>query len=529
MSALPGEFQNPTFSADDLKDEHLKLALQEGHDADIPSNLGTYRTEKGTDEERGEPSTEDNDPNIVSWEQPEDQDPENPLNWPEWIKWGNIGIVAFITLVTPLASSMFAPGVPEVMRELKSDSEMLATFVVSVYLLGFAFGPLLVAPLSEMYGRAPLYAICNVLFVIFSVACALAKDIGQLIGFRFLMGCAGVAPLTLGGGTIADMMPVERRGKAMALYAMGPMIGPVVGPIAGGYMVESIGWRWVYWLLAIVSGVATVLSFVLMRESYAPVILARKAARLRKATGNMALRSKYDEGITAKQLFWRSIVRPTKMLLLSPLVSILCVYTAFAYGILYFLFTTFSFVFQNLYHFTSGQIGLTYLPIGIGMIIALGVMGYFSDRVIKRRQEAGKPIKPEHRIPIPLLLPGIILYPAGIFLYGWTVQYHVHWIVPMIGTMMIGYGLLTIFMTIQTYLIDCYVMYAASAVAANTVLRSLFGGLLPLSGLKMYEKLGYGWGNSLLGFIAMAMIPVPLFFSKYGERVRTSPRYQLKL
>jgi multidrug resistance protein len=146
---------------------------------------------------------------------------------------------------------MFAPGVPAVLKDFGTTNELLATFVVSVYLLGFAFGPLFIAPLSEMYGRYIIYMVCNILFVIFAVACGLAKNMGQLIVFRFLHGVAGVSPLTIGGGSIADMMPVEKRGGAMAVWAMGPLLGPVFGPVAGGYLVESKGWQWVFWLLAI--------------------------------------------------------------------------------------------------------------------------------------------------------------------------------------------------------------------------------------------------------------------------------------
>jgi multidrug resistance protein len=136
------------------------------------------------------------------------------------------------------------------MQDFHSDSKMLATFVVSVYLLGFALGPVIIAPLCEMYGRIPLYASCNILFVVFSIASALSKSLNQLLAFRFLMGCAGVAPLTIGAGTIADIMPVEKRGKAMSIYSIGPLVGPVLGPVGGGYMIQAIGWRWVYWLLA---------------------------------------------------------------------------------------------------------------------------------------------------------------------------------------------------------------------------------------------------------------------------------------
>lgn len=117
------------------------------------------------------------------------------------------------------------------MKEFKSTNEELASFIVSVYLLGFCFGPLVIAPLSELYGRLPLYNICNLFFVVFNIACAKAPNLGGLIAFRFLAGLFGCAPPTLGAGTIADCVSQEKRGMAMAAWVMGPLIGPVVGPI----------------------------------------------------------------------------------------------------------------------------------------------------------------------------------------------------------------------------------------------------------------------------------------------------------
>lgn len=157
---------------------------------------------------------------------------------------------------SPLASSMFAPGVPQVMADFNSDSTVLATFVVSVYILGFAFGPLIVAPMSEYSGRVIVYNTCNVLFLIFNIASALAPNMASLIVFRFLDGIAGVTPTTIGSGTIADIMPTESRGRAMALWSMGPLFGPIIGPIVGGYLVQGTNWRWVFWVLAIVVSLA---------------------------------------------------------------------------------------------------------------------------------------------------------------------------------------------------------------------------------------------------------------------------------
>lgn len=147
---------------------------------------------------------------------------------------------------------MMAPGVPEIMAEFNNSSTEASTFVVSIFVLGFAFGPLLMAPLSEIYGRTPVYHICNSLFVLFMVGCALSQNVGMLMAFRFLSGFVGVAVVTCGSGSIADMVPAEQRGGAMAVWSIGPMLGPVVGPVCAGFLVEAKGWRWVFWVTTIV-------------------------------------------------------------------------------------------------------------------------------------------------------------------------------------------------------------------------------------------------------------------------------------
>lgn len=154
-------------------------------------------------------------------------------------------------LFSPLASSMLAPGIPKVLSEFNSHNSQLGSFIVSIYILGYAFGPLVIAPLSELYGRLIIYHICNILFVVFTIACAVSSNIDMLVVFRFVQGLFGSCPLTIGGGTIADMIPQEKRGATIAIWALGPLMGPVVGPIAGGFVSQSLGWRWVFWILAI--------------------------------------------------------------------------------------------------------------------------------------------------------------------------------------------------------------------------------------------------------------------------------------
>jgi len=332
--------------------------------------------------------------------------------------------------------------------------------------------------------------------------------------------------LTELGGTIADMFPPQQRAGAMAIWSMGPLLGPVIGPVCGGFLVQATSWHWVFWILAIFGGFFGIIQLFVGAETYAPIILERKAAALRKSTGNTALRSKLAIDIPPREIFIRAISRPMKMLFLSPIVSMMSLYIAINYGILYLFFTTVTFVFEGQYHFSSGAVGLSYLGVGVGMIVGMAVLGVTSDKIIKQHQAKGD-MKPEHRLPLILTVPGAVGLPIGLFIYGWTVYFKIHWIVPIIATSLIGVGNLTAMMTIQTYLVDAFTIHAASAIAANTVLRSIFGAVIPLSGLSMYDALGLGWGNSLLGFICLAFIPVPVFFFFYGERIRTSKRFQV--
>jgi multidrug resistance protein len=533
--ATPATLSNPAWEAKDLQNEKVKDAYQQGHDVDSFSKdvekgaqsqaHSTHTDERTLSGDALAEHDEPQDPNVVDWAGPED--PENPQNWTPKKKWGIIGALAAVTLITPLASSFFAPGVPQVLRAFDETSNIIAAFVVSVYILGFAIGPLIIAPMSELYGRIWLYNICNLLFVVFNIGCALSTSMGMLIAFRLLAGCAGSAPLTLGGGTIADMFPPEQRAGAMAIWSMGPLLGPVIGPICGGFLVENMSWTWVFWILAIFGGAFGLLLLVVGRETYAPIILEKKAAKLRKETGNTAIRSKLANNLPPREIFVRAISRPMKMLFLSPIVGLMSLYIAINYGILYLFFTTVTFVFEGQYHFSSGAVGLSYIGVGVGMIVGMACLGVMSDKIIKQQQAKGD-VKPEHRLPLILTVPGAVGLPIGMFVYGWTVYYKVHWIVPIIATSLIGVGNLTAMMTIQTYLVDAFTIHAASAIAANTVLRSIFGAVIPLSGLSMYDALGLGWGNSLLGFISLAFIPVPVFFLFYGERIRTSPRFQVQ-
>lgn len=241
----------------------------------------------------------------------------------------------------------------------------------------------------------------------------------------------------------------------MASFAIGPLLGPIIGPVVGGVVSDKLGWRWVFWIIAIISGIISIVFFFFARETYAPVLLDRKTKRLRKETGNEMLRSKLSTGLSTKEHFRRAIMRPFKMLAFSPICAICNLFVGVAYGYLYLMFTSLTPLFMQIYNFDTIHAGLAFLGLGVGSMIGVGFFSASSDRYIKKKAaEAGElpddghpkesSIKPEYRLP-PLRI-GAVLLPAGLFMYGWTAEYKVHWIAPIIGTALIGIGNLIIFM-----------------------------------------------------------------------------------
>jgi multidrug resistance protein len=332
------------------------------------------------------------------------------------------------------------------MADFHSTNESLGAFMTTIFLLGYTFGPIVIAPLSEMYGRAIVYQICMVFFVVFNVACAVGSSLGSLVVFRLLAGIMGSCPVTLGTGSIADMVPREKRAGAMAAYVIGASLGPSIGPICGGYLTQAAGWRWNFWLLAIAAGAVTVVVFLFMHESYPYVLLKRKTERLRKQTRNPNLRSALDTGRTSRELFSFSILRPLKMLI-SPIVFLLSLHAAIVYSYLYLCFTTFPMVFRNQYGFGSGASGLATLGLGVGAIVGVFYCGASAEALSNylTRKNGGEP-QPEYRLPT--LAIGGLCVPVGLFWYGWTAEHRAHWIVPIIGSGFLGAGMVITFVSL---------------------------------------------------------------------------------
>lgn len=412
------------------------------------------------------------------------------------------------------------------MLEYFRVSEEVITLGLSLFVLGFAIGPLLWAPMSEMYGRQILFASTFGVYAAFNAGAAGAKNIQTLLVLRFFAGAFGSSPLTNAGGVVADTFTVAERGLAMAVFAAAPFMGPVLGPIIGGFLGQNAGWRWVEGFLAAYSGLLWILGMLLVPETYAPVLLRRRAERLSKITGKI-YRSRIDihnGKTTIAHAYRTALSRPWVLLLREPIVFILCIYQAIIYGILFLLFGAFPIVYRQQRGWSEGISELAFLGIAVGMVIALiyvtTVDHYFYCKVLAKTNNDPPP---EARLP-PLAI-GAVALPIGLFWFAWTNGTSIHWPVSITAGIPFGFGMVMLFLSMINYLVDAYTIFAASVLAATAVLRAIFAAVFPLFTTQMYNKLGIHWASSIPAFLALICVPFPFIFMRYGERIRLSCKY----
>lgn len=328
--------------------------------------------------------------------------------------------------------------------------------------------------------------------------------------------------MTLGGALIADMFQVEERGGAMSMWAVGPLFGPSIGPIIGAYVAESIGWHFDGWIVLGPATLVTIFTAIVTPETNHRVLIQRKVDSLRNQLGRPNLRSCYEEStLPRKTLIKQGLVRPLRLLFFSPVVFIPAVYVAFLYGSTYIMYNTIPMVFTQQYGWSTGTTGLVYIAIAFGDGVGLILFALLSDRTVVRMAKANGGIaEPEMRLPTVVYYAVILI--AAFFWYGWSAQAQMHYMMPVTGLALFGLGMMGIWGPLQTYMVDAYPVYAASSLAGFAVLRSIAGTFLPFAGPAMFEqdKLGLGWGNSVLGFISLALLPLPIFLSRWGKQIR---------
>ncbi|KAL1888355.1 hypothetical protein Cpir12675_006211 [Ceratocystis pirilliformis] len=450
-------------------------------------------------------------------------DPHNPQQFSHMRKWAITLLVALATFAVAFDSAAYSGGVRQVIAKFGVSQEV-AILGVSLFVLGFAIGPMLWAPLSELYGRQVVFLGTNFCLTAFLGGSIASQNMATLVILRCLAGCFGASTMTNSGGVIADMFSAEERGSATAVFALAPFMGPSLGPIVGGFLGQSSGFRWLEALMCIFTGIVWVMVVLMVPETYSPVLLRKRATKLTQLTGKIYI-SKLDiirprKSVTEE--FKVALVRPWALIFREPIVSLTSVYIAIIYGTLYMLFAAYPIVFQVHRGWSQGIGGLPFLGVLIGMMS--GAMYYLWDNrrymaIVNARGVA----RPEDRLPPAII--GSFLIPIGMFWFAWTNSPSIHWISCVMGGGVFATGLVLVFLSMLNYLVDSYVIYAASVLAANSVLRSLFGTAFPLFTTYMYDDLGIHWASSIPGFLAFACLPCPLLFYKYGESIRLKCKF----
>ncbi|KAF7317701.1 Drug transporter [Mycena kentingensis (nom. inval.)] len=454
-------------------------------------------------------------------------DPRNPVCFPRSKKWAITALACYSTFIAsydPLAastSSAYNLGFTSMMRDLNC-SEMEATVGFAVYTLGFGLLPLLTSSFSEEFGRQPLYLASAVGFTLMYLPIALARNIGTVIVARFLQGAFGSTWATMVGGTIADIWTPQERGLPMSIFSLAALSGTGVGPVWAGWveMDPRLEWRWIHWIQMINCGAYSILVPIIMRETRSSILLTRLAKKLRKETGDNRYRARIeDERASLMTLIYISCTRPIHLLLTEPVVLSFSLWIAFLWGVMFSMVESVPGIFRDLHHFNLGQEGTVFASMIVGTILGFGANFYQERLYHKYVKRKG----PEARL-ISACVAAVVL-PTAMFVYAWCSFSRIHWISLVLAIVVYIWATFIVYLAVFSYLADCYGPFASSALAGQSLCRNIMATVFPLFIKALFRRLGYNWGNTLFGFIAAAMMPIPLILFVYGPRIREKSRF----
>jgi MFS family permease len=462
-------------------------------------------------------TTASEDDLLVTWNGPDD--PENPKNWSALRRWSITILLSLGGFVCLMSSTMLAPAL-ETIAEDMHVSQSTANMTLSIFVLAFAFGPMVLAPMAEVFGRRNVWLLCSIWYALWNMACGFAHTNGLLLASRILAGLGSSVEYAIGQPVLGDLWRPEQRGLSFAIATFVPLLGPAIGPLLGGVITGSIGWRWVFWVLSIFDGLLILIAFFIFSETYGSLLLHRKAHKLSKESGkqyhtefdmhNQPLATKLKNGL----------LRPCRLLLQQPVIQLMSLMMAFNYGTLFFVLASYAMLWTAEYNQTVTVSGLHYLALAVGYTIAAQGGARVTDRIWKRlKEKAGGQTAPEYRVP--LMIPGILCVPVGLIWYGWAAQAKTHWVVVDIGGAVFAFGTILSTQAMQQYTMESFREHVASAVAASQLLRSIFGFCFPLFAPALYTSLGYGWGNTTIALVFCGLaIPGPFLLWFFGARLR---------
>lgn len=411
-------------------------------------------------------------------------------------------------------------------RDLKIEfnvDQVVALMTTSAFVLGFAVGALVLSPLSEVYGRRELYISTFGAFVLLTGGLYFSTSMTTVIVLRFLGGLAGSFTQAVAPAVVADMFHAQERGLVLSIFTLAGLLGQNLGPIICGFLDAYHGWRSIVILVTAASlPTWAVLTFT-FPETYAPVLLQRRANKLTQDTGKKHVVA----GATPKPIGTQlrvGALRPWIMLIYEPIVTLLSLFLSVVHGTLFLLFAAYPIVFQQVRGWPQGVASLPFLALVIGIILSLFYVALIDQkRYAKVVAKNNGVAPPEARLPPAML--GAVVLPIGLFWFAWTNDPSTFWLVSVSAGVFFGFGMVLLYMSLTNYLVDSYLAYSASALAASTVLRSCAGAAFPLFTNDLYNKLGIHWASSVPGFMALVFVPCLVAFYKYGAVLRMKTRF----
>ncbi|OCK74224.1 MFS general substrate transporter [Lepidopterella palustris CBS 459.81] len=419
-----------------------------------------------------------NDIYLIDWYGPDD--PENPQNWSSSWKFLVGFQICLLNFSFYIASSIYVPGALSIMEDF-GVSEIVATLGLSLFTIGYGFGPMLWSPMSEMpkLGRSGIYFWTLFVFVLLQLPTGFAINMPMFLVFRLLSGFFGSPCLATGGATMADIYDPARFAYGICILASFGVCGPVFGPILGGFVAPAKGWRWTIWVFTWLCAFVVVVLFFFLPETSAANILYKRAKRLRNANRDDRLRSQPEIDAAHHTMRDHLIVlgRAFTLTFSEPIVFFMDLYTALLYGVLFTWFESFPLVFGEVYGFDLSQQGLVFLGIFAGGVITVPLfLVWVKYGIILRFTKPT--FKPEMVLPPTFF--GSASLPICLFWYGWSARKSIHWIMPIIGSSFFIVGIITLFNPVLNYLGIAYPPYAASIFAGNALFRASFGATFPL-------------------------------------------------
>ncbi|RVX73486.1 hypothetical protein B0A52_03128 [Exophiala mesophila] len=467
-------------------------------------------------------------PSTLDWDGPDDSD--NPRNFSLRRRIASTIAVTLLAFVSTLAASIYSPSHVEVSR-LLNVSEEVAILPLSLYNVGLAFGPLVGAPLSETFGRKAVFLSTTPIFGLFILGAGLSQNATSLSICRFFAGVFASPAISNASATIIDYTAGRYRAISLAFYYSIPFFGAVFGPLLGGLVLESRGWRWTQWVTLFFL-VAAYLPILFIKETYKKTILERRA---RGTTIERDPTSLY-----AATTFFIStlLVRPLHMMLTETIVTLVCLYNGFLFGLMYTFVIASPWVFEHYYDFDLVRQSLSFLGLMAGTGLApfpliLIDLYMYQPRLKRYRQQNSNTsssiderFPPEHRL-YPSLIASFIL-PVSLAVFGWTAHLETHWIIPILFQGIAIMSTVLIYASASTFMMDSYgPLYGASAAGAAMFARYAMSAAFPLFALRMYVALGVGWATSILAFCTLAMAPIPWLFWKFGQKLREKVKYEM--